>query len=54
MSPGILRSIEAGDPAVLHVHVMREPDKDQNLSQAPSRRRLNIEAALFAAAPWIV
>jgi pilus assembly protein Flp/PilA len=33
---------------------MREPDKDQNLSRAPSRRRLNIEEPLFAAAPRIV
>jgi hypothetical protein len=30
--PGILRSVEAGDAAVVHVHAMREPDEDQNLS----------------------
>src|ERR1700733_7766759 len=46
--PGILRKVEAGDAAVVHVHVVREPDQDQNLSCASSRRRLKTEAALFA------
>jgi hypothetical protein len=32
MSPGILRSIEAGDAAVVHVDAVREPEKDPNLS----------------------
>jgi pilus assembly protein Flp/PilA len=50
MPPDILRSIETGDAAVVHVYAVREPDKDSNLSRAPSHRRLNVEAALFAGA----
>jgi len=53
MPPGILRSLEAVDAAMVHVHAVREPDQDQNLSGASSRRRLNAEAALFADASQI-
>jgi hypothetical protein len=31
MPPGILRSVEAGDAAVVHVDAVRQPDQDQNL-----------------------
>ena len=50
---GILRPVEAGDAAMVHVHAVREPNEDQDLSRASSRRRLKVEAALFAAAPRI-
>jgi hypothetical protein len=32
MPSGILRSIETGDAAMVHVDVVREPDQEQNLS----------------------
>jgi hypothetical protein len=32
MPPGILRPVEAGDAALVHVHAVREPDEDPNLS----------------------
>ena len=36
----VLRSVEAGDAAVVHVNAMREPDQDPDLSRASSWRRL--------------
>jgi pilus assembly protein Flp/PilA len=45
MPARFLRSVEAGDTAVVYVHVVREPDQDSNLPRAPSQRGLNYDAA---------
>ncbi len=41
VSTGVLRSVEAGDAAVVHVDAMRQPDENADLPRAPSRRRLS-------------
>ncbi len=41
---GVLRSVEAGDAAVVHVDAVREPDQDPKLSRAPARHRLRFAA----------
>src|SRR3954462_13009314 len=40
MSPGVLRSLEARDAAMVHVVIVRESDQDQKLSRAPAPRRI--------------
>ena len=53
MPTGMLRQVETGDTALVHVLAVWEPDQDPNRSRAPSRRGLNPEAALSAGAPGI-
>jgi hypothetical protein len=37
MSPGILRPVETGNAALVHVNTVRKPDENPDLSRAPSR-----------------
>ncbi len=44
--PGVLRPVEAGDAAMVHVDAVREPQQDAQLSRAPSRRRVNLRSGI--------